>query len=80
MPFWKKGTRGRMNEQRQTIMILETGFLWKRAVQRAKNWVNHYGKQGFGIASLDVSRGWFRVVVLVVMTNPPPSLVEVEGD
>ena len=65
----------------QTRVVLETGFFWKRAFSRAAAWVNHYGKDGFGIKSFEVSRpeggglwGFIpgRIIVLAILTNPPP--------
>lgn len=60
-----------MTEKIETRIVLETGFRWQRVFQRATDWVNHWGSQGYGIKSFEVSRGW-RIIVCVVMTNPPP--------
>lgn len=63
----------------QTRVVMETGWRWKRAFDRAACWINHYGKEGFGLKTIEVSRpphGFFsflpgRIIILAVMTNPP---------
>ncbi len=65
----------------QTRVVIETGFRWQKAVNRAAAWINHYGKDGFGLKTIEVSRpphGFFsflpgRIIILAVLTNPPPA-------
>ena len=64
----------------ERMIIMDTGFRWKKMVERVCNSVNEACSQGFRIEQVDLMPGFLRMLIMISMVKGEVQVCEHEED